>query len=244
MKGTMTVSRKRKTTSSSVSISSSTPSPPKLTVTPSVAAFKPDRKTWDYAARAQHAKVCAPMEDHFRELLKTKLTPLGFTVKAHEHALMRHDVVVSHDSSPGKTVLLELECGKDQAQWKDTIFDNEAKWKYGLNVLSRKVAEGKHFDLFIKYNVSGSSFFACSYEFIADKGIPQKLYRTSLAFNTDKTVFSIPWKVARECNDADEQFCMDNWEKLTLLIEESFRVKSLSPVKDHLQEPTPEQPIK
>lgn len=169
----------------------------------------PKRKTWDKISVHKCAVDTQHLEIMFGEKLKEWFTPeLGWTVHWHENPYHRHDFYLQHEAFPEKRVLIELECGKDQVQWVSQIQDNRSRWPFGLNVLSRKIAEGKHYDVFIKYNLTGTSFFAATYDFILAQGRPVQLKKHSLKFKTDATVYSLPWSLVEQ-PEAHRDFCVD-----------------------------------
>lgn len=182
-------------------------------------AKRPDRKTWDRSAIHHWAGESQPLEVQFGERLKEWFTPEeGFEVKWHTNAFHRHDFVIGHRDYAGRTALIELECGKNQPQWIKSILDNRQRWPYGLNVLSRKVAEGQHYDIFIKHNVAGTSFFACTYD-LAKTGRVVTLPRHSLQFKTDDVVYSLPWSLVEQPSPVPHpQFCADDVPQLKAMV--------------------------
>jgi len=171
------------------------------------------RATWNHAAISKWARETETFELGFLDLLKEKLPEtLGFHVRGHENKRNRHDVIVEHRDFPNQKVLLELECGTGQSQWLESLFDNRDKWVFGLNILSRKISEGKHYDIFVKHNMAGKSFFAARYGWILEHGLVVHLKKHSLHFKTDSTVYSIPW--AAVSNDKPYDFCFDDFASL------------------------------
>lgn len=186
----------------------------------------PQRQTWNRAAIHNLAVESQPSEIEFGERLKQWFCSSdGYTVKWHINQFHRHDFIISHASLPERKAYIELECGKDQTQWVSSIDDNRQRWKYGLNVLSRKIAEGQHYDVFIKYNRTGTSFFACTYDFARREGVVTTLRKHSLNFKTDSTVYAIPWSWV---DDRDTvEFCADDPIRLRRMVDSVLGVQSL-----------------
>lgn len=189
---------------------------------------KPNRGSWNHAAIHSLAVESEPLEVAFGEAMAKRLE--GFCVMPHMSRFNRHDFVVTLDlpNTPDvqltkPRVLVELECGKTQSQWISSIMDNKERWKYGLNVLSRKVTEGQHYDIFIKHNAACNSFFACTYDFVKREGCETKLWKHSLNFATDSVVYSIPWEWYDKQSD---QFCCDDWGKLGTMLRHVLESKT------------------
>ena len=89
----------------------------------------------------------------------------------------------------------------------------------------RKISEGKHYDIFIKYNIECTSFFACTYEFIRKYGIPGQHKKDVLGFVTDNDFYSIPWSYTKIPFNDDSDFCFDNFDHLQKLIEKILKKK-------------------
>lgn len=182
------------------------------------------RKTWNHGAISQLANEAKPLEVQFGNELNKFLTQLdaNIRVRPHENKFHRHDLIIEHQDHSDKKVLIELECGKTQSQWCSSIEDNRKKWPMGLNVLSRKISEGQHYDIFIKHNVACNSFFAATYDMIKQYGKPARIYNHSLHFKTDSNVFAIPWTCVDEQLTIDG-FCTDNWGILLNMIKTVFQ---------------------
>jgi len=173
-----------------------------------------NRTNWDRNAIHQLAVQSEHLEIKFGEKLQQWFTLAeGFTVQHHADKFNRHDYIITHKDYPDRKVLLELECGKNQPQWINNINDNRQRWRYGLNVLSRKVCDGQNYDVFIKHNETGSSFFACTFDFVREHGKKTVLHRTSVGFITDTTVYAIPWIFVDE-KDTQDCFCVDDPSRL------------------------------
>ena len=130
----------------------------------------------------------------------------------------------SVDESPEfvtKSIRIELECGVMQKQWISCIHENRPQWVQGLNVVSRKIAEGQHFSIFIKHNMACNSFFAATYDFIKTHGIMKVQRKKAISFKTDNVVYSIPWSFVDEKDryNTSVEFCFDNFDDLQILIE-------------------------
>ena len=172
-----------------------------------------NRRIWNKRKISELANDAKPLEIAFGNQLKQWLShDSNITIEPHTNKFNRHDLVVHHKDFPDSPLFIELECGKDQVQWKTRVQDNREKWVMGLNVLSRKISEGKHFHIFIKHNVACNSFFACTFEYAAQVGKVRYLRKHSLNFNTDSVVYSIPWQETETPNL--EEFCMDDATKL------------------------------
>lgn len=180
-----------------------------------------NRRIWNKRKISELAEDAKPLEIAFGNQLKQWLTgdqsDSKFTVEPHVNKYNRHDLIIRHQDYPDNPLFIELECGKDQVQWKSSVQDNRQKWVLGLNVLSRKISEGKHFHVFIKHNVDCNSFFACTFEYAAQVGKVRYLRKHSLNFKTDNVVYSIPWS---ETEKPDlKEFCMDDKDKLKELFQ-------------------------
>lgn len=181
-----------------------------------IQVFKlPERKTWDKKSIDSLARSSEVFEKTFGSNLQEWL---GDTVQVqpHENKYNRHDFYVFKKENPQKKLWIELECGVTQDQWKTSILDNRRRWVQGLNVVSRKIVEGKHFDLFIKHNTACNSFFASSYEFIKTHGKVKTQTSNSLKFKTDNTIYSLPWSLVDQHHP---DLIVDDNEKLCTMIQ-------------------------
>lgn len=175
---------------------------------------RPQRRQWNRPRIDKWAQEAARYELEFGQQLQTWLGP-DYVVQPHANKFQRHDFVVHRRERPDVRVKVELECGIKQAQWQNHLSDNRSRWVQGLNVLSRKVVEGQHFDVFIKHSKTHRSFFAATYEFIKTRARAHQQRRHSLDFVTDDVVWSIPWTYV----DAPvEGFCFDDPEQLKGLL--------------------------
>jgi hypothetical protein len=192
------------------------PTPRPTSTESSVQVFQlPERKTWDKQSIDSLARSSEVFEKTFGSNLQEWL---GDTVQVqpHENKYNRHDFYVFKKDNPQKRLWIELECGVTQDQWKSSIHDNRRRWVQGLNVVSRKIVEGKHFDLFIKHNTACNSFFASSYEFIKTHGKVQTQKTNSLKFKTDNTIYSLPWSLVDQHHP---DLIVDDREKLCTMIQ-------------------------
>jgi hypothetical protein len=175
----------------------------------------PDRKKWDKKKIDTLARSSEVFEKTFGERLQEWIGD-SFQVQPHENKFNRHDFYVFKKDNPQKKVWIELECGVTQDQWKQSVDDNRRRWVQGLNVVSRKIVEGKHFDVFIKHNTACNSFFASSYDFIKSQGKVQTQKSNSLKFKTDNTIYSLPWSLV---DDKHPGLVVDDKTKLSELIQ-------------------------
>lgn len=178
----------------------------------------PERKTWDKKSIDTLARSSEVYEKTFGSNLQEWLGD-AFQVQPHENKFNRHDFYVTKKDNSQKKLWIELECGVTQDQWKMSVQDNRRRWVQGLNVVSRKIVEGKHFDLFIKHNTACNSFFATSYEFIKAQGKVQTQKANSLKFKTDNTIYSLPWSLVDQNHP---NLIVDDKEKLCEAIRSFF----------------------
>lgn len=192
-------------------------------------SYRPDRTRWHRSSIGAWVQQSQPFEVKFVDQLAKWLTQhqSDLCIIPHRESKHRHDAIVTSARFPGTELLVELECGMNQPQWQQNLLQNRTRWKYGLNVLSRKVSEGKHYDIFIKHNRTGESFFACSYDFIQHQGQLVQLRGHSLGFKTDDHVFAIDWKWVESPNHGNEQieFCYDSSARLVALMEQLLAKK-------------------
>lgn len=208
----VTAARRRVSTSSAALRQPVPPAPTLTSLTQ-----PPRRSTWDHQRIDHLARSSEVYEKQFGAHLQTQLGA-DYVVEPHANKFNRHDYVVYRRDSPDRKVWVELECGVTQTQWTTSLSDNRAKWVQGLNVLSRKIAEGQHFDLFIKHNKTGQSFFAATYEFIKTHASVHRQSRHSLGFTTDNVVYSLPWSYVDQPSHAE--FCFDDFSRLQRLLDQ------------------------
>ena len=177
---------------------------------------RPQRHTWDKGQIDKLARSSEVYEKLFGANLQTWLGS-EYVVQPHQNKFNRHDFFLFKKSNPSKQVGIELECGVTQDQWTQHIHDNRKRWVQGLNVVSRKIVEGQHFDVFIKHNKSCNSFFAATYDFIKQNGKIVIQTQNSLKFKTDNTIYALPWALIEEESHAD--FVTDDPEKLKTLLD-------------------------
>ena len=173
------------------------------------------RYTWNKKQIDTLARSSEVYEKLFGANLKTWLGD-EYEVKPHDNKFNRHDFYVSKKSNPSRVVWIELECGVTQDQWQSNINENRKRWVQGLNVVSRKIAEGKHFDVFIKHNKACNSFFAASYDFIKKNGKVIVQSKNSLKFKTDNTIYALPWTCVGQSLD---DFVTDDPQQLKKLLD-------------------------
>jgi len=180
----------------------------------------PQRHTWDKAHIDQLARSSETYEVQFGSQLQRWLGP-EYVVQPHSHKFRRHDFLISRTADPARKIGIELECGVTQEQWLQRLTDNRRRWVQGLNVVSRKIVEGQHFDIFIKHNKACNSFFAATYAFIKQHGRVLTQTRNSLSFQTDNTIYALPWSLVDQEQQGQHvpEFVSDDTARLKALVD-------------------------
>lgn len=177
---------------------------------------RPQRHTWDKGQIDKLARSSEVYEKLFGANLQTWLGS-EYEVQPHQNKFNRHDFFLFKKTNPSKKVWIELECGVTQDQWNQHIHDNRKRWVQGLNVVSRKIVEGQHFNVFIKHNKACNSFFAATYDFIKKNGKVVIQTQNSLKFKTDNTIYALPWALV---DSPHEEFVTDDPLKLKALVDQ------------------------
>lgn len=172
------------------------------------------------------------------------VNPIGQMRKKHD---LQAYVCLKSDGTPmpyeqSKPIRIEVERGTKQDFWGSSLMDCRSHWPYGINILARKCkddAEGQEFaksgewDIFLKANNFGYSFFAVGAQWFTDQKLSVKSINNSLSrdgIRTCNEVASIPWsKITNRAplllrKDLETPCCygdhlvVDDWAQLVLLI--------------------------
>jgi hypothetical protein len=170
------------------------------------------RKHWDRDAIQSIVADGERGEAKIKNIIQSLFTEdEKVALNAHYHGRERYDIRVS--SGECKDVLkLELETGLTLKYWDDKL--PRSMWPMGTNVLMRKIGEGKHFDVFVKFSPTFRSFFACTYDYALQKGKIKTIKNHSLGFKTCDEVFAIGWEHVKN----GDEYAFDNLPALKHLI--------------------------
>lgn len=128
-----------------------------------------------------------------------------------------------HGEAPVKLLRIEHECGMTQSAWTSDLRSMRKRWPRGLSILDRK--DTTQWDIFVKSNLSGGSFFAITkakYEDGKKDGFIRHddNVKHSLKCKTCNSMHSILWEKALAMADdpAEIGFAMDNMDRLCAMI--------------------------
>jgi hypothetical protein len=172
-----------------------------------------DRSGWNQSKISAEFTRAFPFQKAFCDLLRSALPQFRLVYPETESQEKRTKFDCQVIPTVGAPIKLELECGLYQSHWIDRL-PPPHRWPRGLSVPSRKVLEGRNYDVYIKFSKSLKSYFATTPEYLINNGAFSDSVRHSLGYKTDSDFFAVRWDRVV----LGDEFSFDDFEHLKTMI--------------------------